>query len=629
MTQIKEITIPFLLLVPSSVALQVGSQDEIAARRVPDAALVQQAQAGHPATAFKQDAILHGSSFVAMKAEESEKYQEGYENIIKSLHEACNEKEPAKVLEATKGFQNMIDAKYEGQTLIHRATAQGNVDLVKYLIHKGANVNMENDTKLETPLKIARDVGQYQVVPGVWSNNKEEQRFEIVKALLAKRAKDGTKEDYILLLQFGVRRGTLEDVKDVIGMAKDHGVLIKDHDGKDGIIDAKDGKDGKDGYTPLYRAVGAGKIRVAEYLIDEGADVNFKAPMSISSSMKAPMSISILKKAATGPNRSLEMVNVLLKKKANGAIKEDYCELLHEACDSKDKPLDVVQRILEIVKATEKGDDNEERMREFINRAFEGSLKVGKDYKDYKKQTPIYRAASVGNQAIVEYLIKQRANVNILGDTNMSPLKIAMENQHFDVVKVLLAAGAEGAEKQDYIKWLHHVCDKEKPVEAVQEVLELAENKASIQSKDIINEKLVGQTLIFRAAARGSQDLVEHLIKKGANVNLGDWRSSPLAIARKGKHFQIVKVLLKKGAKAETKEDYIQLLHNAKTVDGVQEVLDDVLQIGVNPAVIMNAKIDGQTPLLEDFFMFLKQILVTISKSCDKILQIETICFCF
>ena len=56
-------------------------------------------------------------------------------------------------------------------------------------------------------------------------------------------------------------------------------------------------------------------------------------------------------------------------------------------------------------------------------------------------------ASQHGDVEIVSELLKNVANVNLKHNTKLSPLHIASQNGHLEVIKLLLAAGADSAAK--------------------------------------------------------------------------------------------------------------------------------------------------------------------------------------
>lgn len=57
--------------------------------------------------------------------------------------------------------------------------------------------------------------------------------------------------------------------------------------------------------------------------------------------------------------------------------------------------------------------------------------------------TPLYLACQNKHKAVVEQLIKHKANVNQSGTNDVSPLFIASQKGHSEIVELLLSHGAK------------------------------------------------------------------------------------------------------------------------------------------------------------------------------------------
>lgn len=123
--------------------------------------------------------------------------------------------------------------------------------------------------------------------------------------------------------------------------------------------------------------------------------------------------------------------------------------------------------------------------------------------------TPLLIAAEYGHTDVVKALLNKNASVLVINEKGTTPLYAAAKYGHVDIVKALLSKNA--------------------PV-----------NQAR---KD-------GLTPLFIAAKEGFVDVVNALLDKGASINMPCQGKTPLYIAAQGNHEQVVKSLLENGADA-------------------------------------------------------------------------------
>ena len=133
-------------------------------------------------------------------------------------------------------------------TMLDAAASQGQIEIVEYLIRKGANVNLQNDG--ETRLLTAAYQGQYQILEILIKNGADinHRRFRGASAL-----------------HEAVANVSAENLKGKIAVLEtllSHGIDIETAD--------------EDGHTALHCAALSGNLEVAKVLISNGADVNAK-----------------------------------------------------------------------------------------------------------------------------------------------------------------------------------------------------------------------------------------------------------------------------------------------------------------------------------------------------------------
>ena len=158
----------------------------------------------------------------------------------------------------------------------------------------------------------------------------------------------------------------------------------------------------------------------------------------------------------------------------------------------------------------------EERHGECVNLLLQKGADVNKRNSDYN--TPLVRAAEVGNVDVLKCLISAGANVNMPGSHLGSPLYRAVVNNHIQCVEILIDAGAN-------VNWSY--------------------------------SKGLRLSVLMYAVARGYTKCAETLIAGGANVNLStrDGETAVMTAAREVQS-ECIKLLIKFGADVNMVGEY-------------------------------------------------------------------------
>jgi len=224
-----------------------------------------------------------------------------------------------------------------------------------------------------------------------------------------------------------------------------------------------------------------------------------------------------------------------------------------------------------------------------ITTAFQDLLLILKNVK--KKQirsfslfdSIIHAAASDGLKNIMEILLKYKVNPDKIEHNGLTPMLLAADKGHSEVVRMLCVAGAKpdikrpedgitpviiaaGFGHAEVIKILHHfnanialqrhdgetavfMAAQEQRLDALKVLLELGANPDTPRSTD-------GATPISIATELGYQEVVERLCQAGANVNTQRSPSgrTPVWLAASNGHEKIVELLHKANAELNTKD---------------------------------------------------------------------------
>lgn len=162
--------------------------------------------------------------------------------------------------------------------------------------------------------------------------------------------------------------------------------------------------------------------------------------------------------------------------------------------------------------------------------------------------TPLSFASQAGHKQIVEFLIKNGANVNHESKSGRTPLCFASEKGHKEVVEILIDNGAKA--DLDKSRWFSPILIASKG--GHKEIVKILFRRgwASIHHPE--TGKL---TPIYVASEYGHKEIVEMLLSFGSNLNVKDSEGvTPLAISSYKGHTGVVSFLLDHGADANCED---------------------------------------------------------------------------
>jgi ankyrin repeat protein len=407
-----------------------------------------------------------------------------------------------------------------GQTPLFDAIEAGNGDLAELLISKGADVNIKNNNG-QTPLDSALS-----------HNHKG-----IVELLIAKGAEGS--------IHTAVSFGDVNDVRRCLERGAD--VNAKDKDGQTALhvavgnkrkdvaelllshgadINAKDGK----GYTPLYYAIWKEDQDIVKFLVTKGADVSYTPKDDY-----PPLYYAVWIK-------DVNTVKLLVDHGAKFDVKDQFgwTAFRHAASQGNRDLVDIF---------ASKGTDvstlplaacvgNLARVKSLVEQGADPNAK------DEFGWTPLYWAASTGQEEVATYLIGKGATVDAKTNDDRTPLHQAAQAGVAHLVEVLISKGVDVKARDTAGSTPLH----DAAAAGRREVAELLIAKGADINAKATNEYWT--TPLHRAAFAGHKEMVELLIARGADANIRDYRGrTALDLAEQRGHTEIAELLRKHGAK--------------------------------------------------------------------------------
>jgi ankyrin repeat protein len=213
---------------------------------------------------------------------------------------------------------------------------------------------------------------------------------------------------------------------------------------------------------------------------------------------------------------------------------------------------------------------------------YKANIDLNKEYGDYKV-TLLFIATQHGHKELVEFLIKNGAEVNKVQSHRIDLLSTAVDYGHIEVVKILLKYNPDA----DISALLSMVAGY-----GAKELIEFLIKNGADVNKNYQNIR----TPLYAAAESGHAEIVDLLLKYGAYVDKDDQGGvTPLYVASSEGHTEVVELLVKNGADVnKAKENGLTPLYIAAHYQKA-EVVKLLLE---HPEIDINqARENGSTPL--------------------------------
>uniref|UniRef100_A0A8C6XN30 Uncharacterized protein n=1 Tax=Naja naja TaxID=35670 RepID=A0A8C6XN30_NAJNA len=371
------------------------------------------------------------------------------------------------------------------ETLLHVAATHGHLEIIDYLISKGAKLEVK-DNKGRTPLHRAAEKGHDKAVnrllqagANMYSLDQEgrtpfhlanqNQHMHILRNILKEEARRHKNQHNFL------HRAALKDDSDLVQVLLKNGALV----------DARDER----GQTALSYAVSQGHEKTVKVL-----------------GLSSEAMVSALFKAVEKDLHGIVAALIERGTDINVRNEEQHTPLLVACKMGKIKSAKVL-------------------------------IEKGANLKDKAPNlnSPLHLAVEAGAFSIAQMLLQKGIDPNITAQGNQTPLHVAAIYNRGALVDLLIEGGAKiDAVTTELFTPLHVASDKGHTDVA----LKLLQHKANVHLK---NKK----TPLHLAAEHGHSNLIDFLLSNGSAINaLDNNKDTPLHCACKAGHFDSVRALL-------------------------------------------------------------------------------------
>jgi ankyrin repeat protein len=411
-------------------------------------------------------------------------------------------------------------------TALQSAAKEGHVEIVKYLLSHGANVNFDAGWDGGTVLQAAASTGIWDLVELILEHHPTDLHAALVTAIDAGHDKitmaliyqgiDLDPPNGETPLQAASRRGNEELVRILVGMSANVNAAPKSYYGM----------------TALQGAARYGNLEIVRFLVEKGAEIN-ALPATLGG-------MTALQAAALGGN--LQVVKFLL---------------LHGAEINSDVAEEEGHSVLLAAVYTED--------MELIQFLIDKSADINAESEWCCGHTAIETAAESGNLELVRLLLNHKADPNA---HDAIPLIRAAPTASYDIVKLLLDHGADvnRADLDGRTVIEHMVDERANDFDTIELLLKRGANRADAllavaksgdidlaeflldSEVDINATRQFGPSALAEAACAGDLDMVRLFLGYGAND-----RSGALLGAVEASHLALVRLLIRAGADVNAK----------------------------------------------------------------------------
>ncbi|CAF4401919.1 unnamed protein product [Rotaria socialis] len=532
--------------------------------------------------------------------------EKGFFECVKLLVQAGGD------LELAPTGQLAVTMNLCGQTPLFCAAKEGRIDIVKYLLDRGANSRVQNHYGVSV-LWIPAQKGMLDVVELLLDAGAEintapageladelnitgwtplyaamkSRQFDVVKLLLRRGADPNAvtklgSTPFLLASEIC----DLDIIEACVGAGADLDFAPSGPDADKLNIT---------GQTALFMATLKDRVDVVKFLIQKGAHVNVQNRFGVSplllcaeagnfefvqALVQAGADVNITPQGELAEDNYLAGQTPLYGAAKKGHVK--ICEYLIQ--NGADVNAVIMTGASSLYTATEEG--HLEVVALLIDHGANVNLspkgQVARNL-HIENQTPLLVACVINHERIIRHLIKSGATVNLTCESGSSPFLAICQHNNVGLARLLIENGAryDGEAKNFYDGKINGLIVAAESG-SFDTLRLLVESGLDVNYKIEGQGETAGRTPLFCACTKGFQDIIEYLIDRGADVNGAEESGlSCLHIASAMGHDDAVRILCERGANIDQRflfeEQYVTAYDLAES-----QQHDHTLRIGNN-----------------------------------------------
>ncbi|GFV15640.1 ankyrin-3, partial [Trichonephila clavipes] len=455
-------------------------------------------------------------------------------------------------------------------TLLHIAAQKGHLTVVEFLLEKGADVGVTNNSG-KRPISYAAEGNHWNIVESLLRKKAEFNHLSVPQkfSLLNHSAQNAHWEIVKLFMEDNGRDyyfGRLSDQQRVGLLC--YLIRSKDLDIAEFLIARGTEVNNSDehGKKPIHYAAENGHWRVVELLLRKRADLN---------DLNKKQKLSLL--CYSAQNFQWDVVKMFMKDntpKNNNSVSVNWLLDITGLSMSRSYYFDCIndqQRMYFLYYLISSG--SSDIIRFFIEKLIEKKKISGVNTPNNCGKTFLHLAAQDGKLDIAQYLVDEKgANINAATNRGLTPLHLAARNGHSEIVKYFVDKGADLTVKNtdgrtpkdlatekgytDIVRFLEK-SQQDRLIDAAKQGDLNMVKKLIDQGTNFKFTNESGFTPLHYAASRGHLEVVQYLVDKGADINCATYIDfvgrlvsgrTPLHWAARSGKLEVVKYLVAKGA---------------------------------------------------------------------------------